>query len=87
MGNHEQAHIVAIYRKKSKIKISNQGDIEMGIQDREWYQEAQRDKHKKRYGNQWNGNSQDNPFNKSTLLYLSLCINIMLGIALYYVAY
>lgn len=64
----------------------------MGIQDREWYREAQKGKHNKRYGSQWNGNqrndnSQDNPFNKTTLLYLSLCVNVMLGMALYYLAY
>ena len=59
----------------------------MGIQDREWYQEAQRNNHQ--HGSQWNSNSrsQTNPLNKAILLYLSLSVNVMLGAALYYLAH
>jgi hypothetical protein len=53
----------------------------MGIQDREWYREAQKGKQRR---GQWNGNNQSSPLNKTTLLYLSLSINVMLGLALYY---
>ncbi len=59
----------------------------MGIQDREWYQEAQKNKHRKQNSNQWSttNHNNNNPFNKTTLLYLSLSINVMLGFALYYI--
>ncbi|SIS73574.1 hypothetical protein [Neptunomonas antarctica] len=43
----------------------------MGIQDREWYREAQKGKQRR---GQWNGNNQNSPLNKTTLLYLSLSI-------------